>query len=147
MLTRMFSLMVMGLTVMATCAPQSAMAAPLAASTPLYTRGHAPRLPMELLPEQAVVVSPALGRAEALKLLRERAASVGADAVVDVVVETLEMASPSGVTMLPNILLGTLMSVVTWSPDPLVSVTQSELQGQLVRKVLRVRGTPVKFFR
>jgi hypothetical protein len=129
-----------------TCDPATAMASPNVA--PAYSKGHGPHRPMELLQDMALQVSPALGREAAVKLLRERAGALGADAVVDVVVETVKTVVPAGqFTAVPNLVMGALMSLATWNPDALLKVTQQELSTPITRTVLVVRGVPVKFLK
>lgn len=128
------------------CEPATAMAAPLVA--PAYARGHAPHRPMEMLDDLVLQVSPALGRDAALRMLRERASAMGADAVVDVVVESVRTATPVGeFTAVPNLMMGALMSLVTWNPDTLAKVSQQELGTPLTRTMWQVRGVPVKFLK
>ena len=125
------------------------MAAPLTAPPPpVYSKGHGPNRAMELLDDLALEVSPAIGASGAMDLLRQKAQSLGADAVVDVVIEKVKTATPVGqYTAVPNLLMGALMSLVTWNPDALLKVTHQEIDTQLTRTVLLVRGVPVKFLK
>ncbi|MBI5497600.1 MAG: hypothetical protein HY904_21495 [Deltaproteobacteria bacterium] len=127
--------------------PLDAAAAPRNA-TPLFTKGHGPQRPMELLSDVALEVSPALGRTGALEALRKQALEMGADAVIDVVVQPVKVTFPVGmITGLPMVVMGGLLSLATLSPDPVAKVAQQELQQGLTREVLLVRGVPVKFLR
>jgi hypothetical protein len=126
-------------------APSTLMAR--APSARLFGPGQAPKKPMEILGEMTLDVSQGLSRKAALKMLQRHAEGLGADAVVDVVLEMVERELPAQeLTGIPRVAMGTLLSLMTWDLAPFVDAARED-GAVFKRKVLQVRGVAVKFFR
>jgi len=129
-----------------TCAPSSAMAAPRHA--PMFPHGKAPSRPMEVLGDMVVEMGSASGKQAAVEALRQKAMALGADAVLDLVVETAEREVPvNQFTGLPMAVMGTLLGLATGNPTALKDAMDSARVHVLKRPVTVVRGVAVKYVR
>lgn len=129
-----------------TCAPSTAMAAPPRA--PLFAHGQAPHRPMEVLGEMVVELGSTSGRAAAMESMREQAMKLGADAVLDVVVTTIEKDVPANqLAGLPLTVMGTLLGLATGDPSMLKNALDTTRAQVFKRPVTVVKGTAVKYVR
>ncbi len=124
---------------------QTAMAQD-AADVHTFTKGKAPHRVMELLGELTVELGSQATREQALAMMRERAGKLGADAVIDVVVESVKEEHPASLfSVVPQAVMGTLVSLLTLNPQAMGDATEAATRPIFVRTVKVVRGMAVKF--
>jgi phosphoserine phosphatase len=103
---------------------------------------------MEVLQELTMEVGGEVSRAVALEQMRKMAREVGADAVLDVVVTDGRHDMPLyQMAAMPVVLLGSLVSLMAWTPDPVADAVAAARRPPVQRKVKVVTGVAVKYVR
>lgn len=114
---------------------------------PLFQPGQAPSRPMEVLRELTLEVGADGNQAKAVEQLRQQARELGADAVLDVVVELKKDDAAAKLAAAPLVLLGSLVSLMAMSPRPLDDSVRAAQSARVKQNLRVVRGVAVKYVR